>query len=453
MNATTPIPHTAARVARRHAAPAGARTLVVRRRVGTAALATLVLAALGLAATAASRPSRLVPAARSSFPDWLSGPLHALHLGISTASIDALLLAIVICHLVALACATALPAQRVAAAIVLAHVALLLGPPLLSADVFGYVDFARLGVLHGLDPYTHGAAAAPHDPTFAFIGWQHVRSPYGALFTLLSYALVPLGVAGAIWALKAIAVAASLATTYLVWRCAAWRGRPPLAAAVFVGLNPVVLVFVVGGAHNDALLVLLFAGAIALASRGRETAGAMAASLAVGLKASGGLLAPFAVIAARRRLPALAAAAATIAALVAVALLGFGSHAANFIDALRGQQQIVATHSVPAEVSKWLGLGRLDNSLRTAFVAAFAVAAAYWLWRTWRGADWVSAGGWATLALLVCTAWLLPWYGVWLLVPASLSGDRRLRVAALLFSGYLVATRLPLAGALLDGES
>jgi hypothetical protein len=222
---------------------------------------------------------------------------------------------------------------------------------------------------------------------------------------------------------------------------------------VFVGLNPVVLVFVVGGAHNDALLMLLLAAAIALASRGRQTAGAVAASLAVGLKASGGLLAPFAVVAARRRLPALTAAAATIAALAAFALLGFGSHAANFIDALRGQQQIVATHSIPAEVSKWLGLGRLDNSLRTAFVAAFAVAAAYALWRTWRGADWVSAGGWTTLALLVCTAWLLPWYGVWLLVPASLSGDRRLRVAALLFSGYLVATRLPLAGPLLDGAS
>ena len=41
-----------------------------------------------------------------------------------------------------------------------AHVAALAAPPLLSADVFGYLDFARLGVLHGLDPYTHTAAAA-----------------------------------------------------------------------------------------------------------------------------------------------------------------------------------------------------------------------------------------------------------------------------------------------------
>jgi hypothetical protein len=161
-------------------------------------------------------------------------------------------------------------------------------------------------------------------------------------------------------------------------------------------------------------------------------------------------LTPFLVIGARDRLRALAAAIATLAAIVLVALIGFGSHAANVLDTLRGQQQLVATHSVPAEISKWLGLGSLDSTLRTAFVAAFAAAAAYALWRTWRGADWLSAAGWATLALLVSTAWLLPWYGIWLLVPAALSNDRRLRIAAVAFSLYLVATRLPLAGPLLD---
>ena len=41
-----------------------------------------------------------------------------------------------------------------------------LAPPLLSHDVYSYVDYARLGVLHGIDPYVRGPAAAPADPAF-----------------------------------------------------------------------------------------------------------------------------------------------------------------------------------------------------------------------------------------------------------------------------------------------
>ena len=70
-----------------------------------------------------------------------------------------------------------------AAAILVAHAILLLGPPLLSQDVFGYTAFARLGALHGLDPYTHVAAQASGDEVFAFVGWPYQHSPYGPLFT------------------------------------------------------------------------------------------------------------------------------------------------------------------------------------------------------------------------------------------------------------------------------
>ncbi len=97
-------------------------------------------------------------------------------------------------------------ARRSWRAIVAAHVVLLLGPPLISQDVFGYLAFARLGALHGLDPYTHVAAEAPADPVFQFVGWPFQHSPYGPLFTLASYALAPLGLAGGLWAFKAIAV-------------------------------------------------------------------------------------------------------------------------------------------------------------------------------------------------------------------------------------------------------
>ena len=74
-----------------------------------------------------------------------------------------------------------------------AHVILLLGPPLVSQDVFGYLGYARLGALHGLDPYSHIPAEAPGDAIFPFVGWPFKHSPYGPLFTLGSYALAPLG--------------------------------------------------------------------------------------------------------------------------------------------------------------------------------------------------------------------------------------------------------------------
>ncbi|MDX6661405.1 MAG: hypothetical protein QOJ55_2227, partial [Solirubrobacteraceae bacterium] len=59
-----------------------------------------------------------------------------------------------------------------------------------------------------------------------------------------------------------------------------------------------------------------------------------------------------------------------------------------------------------------------------------------------RGADWVTAAGWATLALLVSTAWLLPWYGAWLMPLAGLSDSPWLRRAALAFTAIYLATKI-----------
>ena len=49
----------------------------------------------------------------------------------------------------------------------------------------------------------------------------------------------------------------TLALAALVARLAPARGVDPLRAAAFVGLNPLVLVHVVGGPHNDGAAMLL----------------------------------------------------------------------------------------------------------------------------------------------------------------------------------------------------
>jgi hypothetical protein len=383
----------------------------------------------------------------------MAGPLQGLEVGLTRGSFQTYMLILCASYLLVLASARALPLAALAGAIVAAHVILLLGPPLISQDVFGYMAFARMGALHGLDPYTHVAAEAFTDPVYPFVGWPFKHSPYGALFTLSSYASAPLGVAGALWAFKAVAAASSLGAVALLARAAARLGGSARWTAAFVGLNPVLLVLAVGGAHNDTLIMLLLAAALALTAGTSPRFRAAAATLVagVGVKVTAGLLLPFVILAARReRLAVLASALASLLALGALALVGFGSHALGFLNAVGEQQQLVATHSVPAETARLIGLTGTPTWWRQVFVAAFLVVLVIELWRTLHGADWRAAAGWTMLALLLSTAWLLPWYAVWLLPLAAVSHDRRLRAATLLFCAYAVLIHLPLADPVLS---
>ena len=85
------------------------------------------------------------------------------------------------------------------------HAIFLLSPPLALTDVFNYINYGRMEVVHHLNPYTTIPVLEPHsDPSFALSNWHQLLSPYGPLFTLLTFAVVPLGVAGSFWALKGI---------------------------------------------------------------------------------------------------------------------------------------------------------------------------------------------------------------------------------------------------------
>jgi hypothetical protein len=95
-------------------------------------------------------------------------------------------------------------------------------------------------------------------------------------------------------------------------------------------------------------------------------------------------------------------------------------------------------------VGSWLGLGGLTNGTRVAALALFAIALPVLLLRTWRGMHWIAGAGWATLAMLATSAWLMPWYVTWLLPLAALARDRRLVAATLALSAYLVVMRTPI---------
>jgi hypothetical protein len=393
-------------------------------------------------ATAGGSPGWLVGPLRFAGGDWtdgaLGGPLYYAGLWLALA-----LWALVVVR------ARSLDPRAAVAVVVGAHVAFLLAPPLLSQDVFSYIAYARLGVDHGLNPYEHAPADIPADAVFPYAGSKDATSAYGPLFTLVTYPLSPLGVPAAFWILKALAAAASLALVGVVWRTAQRLRRDPLPAALFVGLNPLTLVHVVGGAHNEAYVMLVTMLGVMAWAGGREFAAGTASTLAAGIKASAGLVVPFlAARAPRRRV--LAGVGAGVMLIVAAAFAGFGADALDALGLLSDNQERTSRWSFPYKTAQLLGAvlpgNRLDyrDAVRALYAVAFAGVSLWLLARTWRGADPIRMAGWATAALLVASAWLVPWYALWLLPLAAVAGDRRLQVAAAALCAWMLVIAVPL---------
>jgi hypothetical protein len=361
-----------------------------------------------------------------------------------------------------LATAPRLGGRAVGALIVVAVLAFACAPVLLSHDAFSYLDYARLGVRHGLDPYVNAPDAAPADPAFAHVTWTETPSAYGPLFTLATYPLAWLPIWAAVAILKAVAAISVLGLAWVVARLAAWRGVDPARAAAFVALNPLVLVHVVGGAHNDGLAMLLATlGVAALVVRRESSSGALLVASAA-IKSSSLFVAPFALVATLRDSHASSArpARATSAhpsrpigrliggALGAALALGVGAYLAfgwEWLHAfgLAGENQGRTSHlSIPVTFARLTGID--EGAVRVAALAVFGAALAWLLARTWRGADWIRAAAWAGTGLLLATSWLLPWYLIWPLPLAAVARDRLLAAVLLALTAYQLGARIPL---------
>jgi hypothetical protein len=415
-----------------------------------------------LAAVWAAPGSNVVLATSGGSPHWLLGPLQPLGAGFADGSLSGPLFYAGLWAAMLLYCAVLMRAAQfgirtVGAAIVGAHVLFALAPPLLSQDAFSYIAYARLDVVHDLNPYLHSPSEIPGDPVFPYAGSKDFTSVYGPLFTAATLPLAKTSVPFAFWTLKAIAALASLGVVALVWWCARRLGRDPRLPALAVGLNPLVLVHVVGGAHNDALTVLLWMGGIAALAGARPmreaTAGALAA-LSGAVKASAGIVAPFMLIGARRRARLIAGAVVAAVAVILVAVLAFGDGALESLGALSDNQDRTTHWSLPQRSADALAslTGGSASSIvdytRVAFLALFLLALVLLVRAAWRrraeAAGWIAPAGWATLALLAASAWLVPWYAIWLMPLAALAADRRLLVVSIVFCAYMMVIAMPL---------
>ena len=419
------------------------RAAASQQRVGLVALSGMVVTGL-LVSISATHTAQLLPETVRPIPRWLAGPFGGAGIDLRSYGLIAVLVAMFACYALAVRAADRLPARAVLTAIAALYALVLLAPPLVSTDIFSYGAYGRMGTVYGANPYLHGPITIGLDPLYQFIGAKWVTTPsvYGPVFTAISYVLAPLSIASSVLAYKAVAAIASLATIAAVWNAARWRGVNPVKAAALVGLNPLTIVYGVGGGHNDLLMLAAMVAGLYAILQHRDRAGGGLLSLATGIKLTGGLLLPFAIAggalrrAGRRDIVIGATVAAIVLLIGSVALFGTGPfHLPSTIEQSQSEGD---WHSIPGFISSRLGLGTIGHVSGLVLTGAFAVVCAWLVRRVWRRElDWIDGAAWATVALLLSAGSLLPWYAAWLMPLAALGTDRRLWKVAVALTGVI----------------
>ncbi len=426
------------------------RDVATRTRRAVIALSGVLLAGFLISISAASTDA-LLPESVRPVPSWLAGPFGSTGLNLGVVGVMATLVLMFGCYVVAVNTADRLSPRMVLMAIAALHALMLLAPPLLSTDVFSYQAYARMWSMYGANPYLHGPHVIALDPLYPFIGAKWVSTPtaYGPVFTALSYLLGPLSIAASALAYKAIATLASLTLVALVWNAARLRGLDPVRAAVLVGLNPLIVVYGVGGGHNDLLMLAASMAGVYALLRFRERSSGGLLMLGAGIKLSAGLLLPFAVLSQhgsagrRRRREVLIGAGIAGVLIAALSFAAFGTGPLHLIGTLQQTQSEGDWKSIPGFIATRLGLGTVGHIAGWALAAVFATAAAWLLRRVWLDEiDWIEGAAWTTMVLLCTASSLLPWYVAWLIALVALCSRRRLWQVALVMTAIVQLIQL-----------
>ena len=168
---------------------------------------------------------------------------------------------------------------------------ILLAPPLFSRDVYSYAA-QGLTVSRGLNPYLHGPSAlgSGSGPFLTLVDplWRHATAPYGPAWERLSGWVVQLSGHRVVWAVVGFRLVAVLGLALVAWGIPALAravGRDGTTAFAVAVLNPLVLLVLLGGAHNDALMLGLLVLGCVLAARRHPLAGLACCALAAEVKA------------------------------------------------------------------------------------------------------------------------------------------------------------------------
>jgi alpha-1,6-mannosyltransferase len=286
--------------------------------------------------------------------------------------------------------------------------------------------------------------------------WTITTAPYGPAFILVAkFVTVLIGnnvVAGTM--LLRLCMLPGLAL--LIWatrRLAHHLGADGPTALWICVLNPLVLIHLMGGVHNEMLMVGLMMAGIALTFAGRNVLGIVLLTVAIAVKATAGIALPFLVWVWARHLcerrgyrpvPAFLAATAVsllifavvFAVLSAVAGVGLG-----WLTALAGSVKIINWLTVPTAVANVIhalfsGFFAVNfySLLRVTRLIGIAIIALSLplLWWRFRRDDRAALTGiaWSMLIVVLFVPAALPWYYSWpLAVAAPLAQSRRAMAA------------------------
>ena len=335
---------------------------------------------------------------------------------------------------------------------------LLAAPPVQSHDVFQYLFYGRMEIVHGANPYFAPPRKFTSDPWFRTIGWPGRTSVYGPLWTFAVARLVAASgsrLLPSLFMAKALAVGlAGIAVAGLCRLGGPGRdgvGSPPARSVAFFALNPLVVTTVALGGHADAAVAASLIWAMVFDRRNRPLAASLALTAGSLVKAYAAL--PMIVyLFVRSRRSGTAHALKLAAAGVGLATVAYFPYWRG-LSTLRGL--VSAGWATSSSLAGLLERGA-NWALRGAGLAAYA-AGAHDLLRVLAAGVMVAVAvglalsprtlrePWRAALLLllvfaVVTPWFLPWYLVGPVAVAAVIEDRALAALVAAFSGSCLVT-------------
>jgi len=348
-------------------------------------------------------------------------------------------------------------------------VPLLVTPPLFSRDVYSYLAIGSM-MVSDFNPYQAGPydTLGDSDP-YAHqvdVRWQHTASPYGPVYLLIAKAIVTVSGDNVIVGILIQRVVELIGVALIVWalpRLARICGFDPVAALWLGALNPLVLFHLIGGGHNEALMLGAMLAGMVIAREWSLSAGVVVITLGVGVKATAGMALAFLVIMLALRAGgrwrdlmrcgahAGAVAAITFAAFTWLAGMGFGWVAAlGAPGTVRSFLSVSTTVGIGSgQAGLLLGLGdhtqaALDVMQPVGTLIGSIIALAI-MWQCWqRRINPVLGLGMAMMAFVLLAPVIQPWYLLWAALPlAAATADPRYRKATIWLTVLFSVTIMP----------
>jgi alpha-1,6-mannosyltransferase len=181
-----------------------------------------------------------------------------------------------------------IPVKKIMGVFALWIIPLLVIAPLFSRDVYSYVAQGEM-MSHHISPYHYGPGVLGATPAVSLVDhlWINTPAPYGPLFMQIDGMLTSLSahheLVNVIF-LRLLALVGVGLMALGITSLARSHGRDAGYVLTLAILNPVTVLHLVGGAHNDALMLGLLVCGIAVARRGRPVAGIVLCALATAVK-------------------------------------------------------------------------------------------------------------------------------------------------------------------------